>query len=582
MKQEKKQLSKGVWKLFFGFFVKARLNWWIIALLMALALGKSYLYLHLPGSTAGLLAGEFTKEALMQAIAYYLSTAVLMAIVSALTVLVKTKTVKKLRMDSWNKMMHTRALFYDTNNPQELMTAVTNDTPLLVDGVMNFFTNTLPGIYSVVGGLLIVRNYHPKLALITLITIPVYGISAFVFGRWQLRTTYSVRNEVGKLTGFLAERLRNLPLIKSFAKEADEAKSGRKAVDDLYKAEVNNTVCATTGNVFRQVSEVAITVTTVLVGAMLLRNEAIDLEAWLAFFLFVPMICSYVYSIEAHWISLKSMQGTMIRYSRILTAPSETNRSTKDQEDIPSEDLKLEHITFGYANREVLKDVSITIPKGKTTAIVGTCGSGKTTMLKLIERFYTPQKGSITVGGRNVEEFDITAWRNHLSYVQQDAGVFSGSIRSCLTYGLNRQHSEEDLRTACELAGLSDFIHSLPNGMDTDIAAWGSSLSGGQRQRLAIARELLCSAEVLILDEPTSALDADTAADVVDTIRQRFHEKTIVAATHELNFIASADQIVVLDAGKVVGQGTHHELMKNCPVYHNLVEEQSYQEVYAQ
>lgn len=240
-------------------------------------------------------------------------------------------------------------------------------------------------------------------------------------------------------------------------------------------------------------------------------------------------------------------------------------------------------VQFRYPGGQTALDhIDFSIPQGKTTAIVGVSGSGKTTLLKLLERLYTPEEGAVTVGGKNIGDLDLRAWRERISYVNQDAAVFSGTVRECLTYGVSRQVSDGEMEQAAKLSGIYDYIVGQAGGFDAPLAIWGSGLSGGQRQRLVIARELLKSADILLLDEPTSALDPESAQAVSDTFFTRFKGKTIVTVTHELNFIAGADQIVVMDQGRIVGRGIHRELMESCPVYRKLVEEQSYQEVFAQ
>ena len=252
-------------------------------------------------------------------------------------------------------------------------------------------------------------------------------------------------------------------------------------------------------------------------------------------------------------------------------------------DDIPQGDVALQEVSFRYCQGEpVLSGVTLTIPRGRTTAIVGVSGSGKTTILRLLERLYCPDQGAVTVGGQNLDELNLRAWRDKISYVTQDAATFSGTVRESMTYGVGRPVSDEELAQAAKLSGIYDYIMEQPGGFDAQMAIWGSAMSGGQRQRLVIARELLKDADVLLLDEPTSALDAETAAEVSDTIFSRFAGKTIVTVTHELNFIANADQIVVLKGGKVVDSGTHQALMERCAPYRELVEEQSYQEVFAQ
>ena len=169
-----------------------------------------------------------------------------------------------------------------------------------------------------------------------------------------------------------------------------------------------------------------------------------------------------------------------------------------------------------------------------------------------------------------------------MSYVNQDAELFSGTIREALTYGIHREVSDAELERATKLSDIYEYIQNKPGGFDAELAIWGSAMSGGQRQRMVIARELLKNADVLILDEPTSALDAETATAISDTFFNGFKGKTIITITHELNFISHADNIIVLKHGTVEGSGRHETLLEQCPTYRKLVEEQSYQEVFVQ
>ncbi len=379
----------------------------------------------------------------------------------------------------------------------------------------------------------------------------------------------------------IAGRIRNLPLIKSFATEKKEEEKGVAAAGELYKANVQFQYIQGVLVSYLFVTEAVGIVAAVIWGSMLLRNGEITLEAWLAFFLFVPMVNNVLRQFSALWTSVKELQGRAARMSGIMDAPQEEQNSSAPA-DIPAGDVAFRDVHFGYGESgEVLSGLSFTIPRGKATATVGVSGSGKTTILKLLERLYSPTSGSIQVGGKEIAGLNLHSWRDSISYVTQDAAVFSGTVRECLTYGLPRQFGDGELMEAAKLAGIDGYIAQQPGGLDAPLAIWGSGMSGGQRQRLVIARELLKGADILLLDEPTSALDAEAAAAVSDTFYTRFHGRTIVTVTHELNFIAGADKIIVLNQGKVEGQGSHEELMKSCESYRKLVEEQSYQEVFA-
>ena len=425
-----------------------------------------------------------------------------------------------------------------------------------------------------------VSSYNKKLLMVLLVMVPLYVVYAMVMGRWQEKMGRIIQVRTGGLTGFITERIRNLPLIKSFVTEQKEEEKGTAAAKELYKANMQYGYLQGVLTGFTQLTEAISVVIAVIWGSVLLRSGEVDLESWLAFFLFVPMGNSALRNLATMWGDFKAVQGRTARISALVDAPQEQGSASGS---IPAGDLSFQNVHFGYdENTKVLSGLDFNIPQGKATAIVGVSGSGKTTVLKLLERLYAPQSGTIRVGGTDISGLNLHDWREKISYVSQDAAVFSGTVRECLTYGLARQFRDEELTEAARLAGFDEYIARQSGGLDAELAIWGSGMSGGQRQRLVIARELLKGADILLLDEPTSALNAEAAAAVSDTFYTRFKGKTIVTVTHELNFIAGADKIIVLDQGRIVGQGSHGELMNSCERYRKLVEEQSYQEVFAQ
>ena len=236
--------------------------------------------------------------------------------------------------------------------------------------------------------------------------------------------------------------------------------------------------------------------------------------------------------------------------------------------------VSFRNVSFSYGEKQALKNVSFTVPAGSAVAIVGLTGSGKTTMLNLLERFYEAGEGKVMIGDRDVKELPLGQLRSRYSYVQQDTGVFGGSVREAMTYGIRRVLTDEEIITAAQNAGAWDFIQKLSGGLDAKITADGASLSGGQRQRLVLAREFLRNANVLLLDEPTSALDAKTAQTVKQTIFRLFRGKTMLMVTHDMTLVSDMDQIVVLHDGEVVGQGTYDQVLADCSLFREMVEAQ--------
>ena len=569
------------WRQFWQFLTHAKLSWGWIFLTLAVTIAYYSVVSKLPGSTAGLFSGNFSNAAIMGVVINYSSLLGLKVLVSVLMLLAEARSVRSVRQMIWKRMMDIENSYYDKNSASGLLSAVTSDTENTLSSFISMVV-TIPGLLTYLAQALPQINaYSPKLMFSVFVLIPVYILYAVFMGRWQYKVSSRIQMRIGGLTGYLAERIRNLTLIKAFVTEPQEEEKGLAASGKLYKANVEFAGANGVMVMYTMFTEAVGVLIAVLWGCKLLRDGEIDLTAWLAFFLYVPTINMVFRQLTNIWANLKEVQGRAARLGALITAPQE-QMNTEASPDIPTGDIVLDQVSFSYQEgTPLLEKVSVTIPAGKVTAIVGPTGSGKTTVLRLIERLYAPDKGSITVGGKDIRELNLSAWRSHLSYVTQGAELFSGTFRQALTYGIHRDVTEKELIEAARLADIYDFIAEKPGQFDAKLDIWGGAMSGGQRQRLVIARELLKNADVLILDEPTSALDAETAAALSDTFMTRFAGKTVITVTHELNYIASADQIIVLRAGKVEGIGAHQALMASCPTYRALVEEQSYQEVMA-
>lgn len=589
MSKEKASNNEGVqieqktsWKQFFNFFLKVKLSWPLIILAMIVSIAYYEVVAHVPGSTAKLFSGDFSRAALMGVLINYGSMLVLNVVISLISVYAQAKSLRSVRNTVWKRMMHVSTKYYTENDPSYLLSAITNDAKAAVESIITILTSFLPMMYYVVRSFTMVRGYSIKLMLSLFILIPIYILYGIFVGRWQCKTNKRIQTRIGGLTGYLTERLRNLNLIKAFSNEKVEEENGTNTVRRLYKAKLNSTYINTSVVGYVLLSDVIATVIAVMWGAALLRNQEITVEAWMAFFIFVPTINGQLRSIVMMWIQAKGMQGYAARLSSIMDAPQEMEKIVgTENAAFTNGNISFKNVSFAYGDKDVLKNINLTIPKGKSTAIIGLSGCGKTTMLSLMERFYEPKSGSITVGETPIQSFDIKDYRQRFAYVQQDAGIFSGTVRHVITYGVNHQVTDKEIEEAAKLTGIYDYISKLPDKFNTQMSLWGNSLSGGQRQRLVIARELIKNADILLFDEPTSALDASTTRELQDTILRVFKGKTIVTITHDLSLIASVDQIAVVNNGVVEACGTNSELMEKSQLYRELVEEQSYQEAFA-
>ncbi len=572
-----KPAEKGGWGQLFRFVFKTKFCWPLIALALIVGLTENKIALLIPDASGSVYAGDFSTQTVMALIKYAVLYALLLNASTLIQSLGSAVSTQNIRKDLWRRMMRMQAASGEAQSSDSLLTAITEDASIISSQFISFIVTAPSTIYFIFGSFSSVSGTSASLLWPMFAFIPVYIAYGLLMGRWQERTNFRIRSRVGGLTAFFSERLKNLDVIKAYTTEQQEEKNGGEVAQQLLKANMQNVYLGSVVTTYSTLCDVGCTILAIAVGSAALRSGEIDTEQWMSYFFMMPMVCGHMRQLVQMWIQFKGIKGYAMRAAQIVDAPAEQGGS-----EIASVagDITLKNVSFSYEGCKALDNVSVTIPSGKMTAIVGPTGSGKSTTLNLIERIYLPDSGSVTVGGRDVAAMDLESYRSKLAYVQQDAGMFSGTIRDAICYGIGRDVPQSELESAAAASGILADIQALPEGFDAKVAMWGESLSGGQRQKLVVARELLRNADVLLLDEATSALDAGTSSSLQNTLASHFAGKTIVTVTHDLRLIAKADQIVVMENGHVAGFGTHDRLMQSCPLYRELVEEQSYQEVY--
>lgn len=567
----------GDWRGFLQMIGKIGLPWLMILLAFAWEMGYSYVMLALPTTTAALMSGSLKTSALWDAVIYYIMYGVIGASDYFLAGVAANMAIRNARNKVWGGMLRIRTDYYDQHAPTALTSAVTNDLETAVKSLVNLIITLIPTLYYISAAIVMIGDYDALLMASVLVLLPVQYIYMVVVSRWMYRTQAGIYGRIGALTGYLAERVRNLSLIKYYSNEDEELKNGARACNDLYKANMKKVRvdCADTG--ISTGIELLQNLVAILFGVILLQQGRIDIPQWVAFFLFSSKINNRFTELIAKWQTLKTVQGVAARTAEIMAAPQEqTERDAREADGAVSRSaaspaVSFQSVSFSYGEKQALNNVTFTVPAGTATAIVGECGSGKSTLLNLLERFYETDCGQILLGGEDVKSISLSELRSRFSYVQQDAGVFSGTVREALTYGIRRPISDEELAEAAHGAGAWDFIQALPGGLNGWVAADGQSLSGGQRKRLVLAREFLRDADVLLLDEPTSALDAATARAVEAALFDMFRGKTILMVTHDMSLLDRMDQVVVLKDGQLAGHGTYASLLESCPLFQEMV-----------
>lgn len=573
MSKVKKEGHKGGgnWKDFFHVIRKMRLPWhWIIIAFLC-----NFLYnrvmLDLPTVTAGLMSGSTDSQALVEAVWFYVLFTLVLCGDVALRSPARHVAARNIRRVIWKKMLRIRMDYYDGHNPSDLMSTMTNDATTATEYLVEFLVGFLPTIYYVAAALQTISSYNVWLMVSVFLLLPLKLIYAVFVGRWQYRTQFGVFKEIGSLTAYLAERVRNLMLIKTYTNEERELKNGEKTSYGLFDAnmKVNKLNCVITA--LTTLLGMAQVMVVMVFGVLLLKRGDIDIQQWVAFYMFSGTLSTSFSNLIDYWMKLKSVQGAMARTAELLRAPEEEEKEGQGEGKSAGTEVRFDHVSFSYGDKEALRDVSFTIPEGSSAAVIGLCGSGKTTSLSLLEHFYEPQEGTVSLGGVPVADIPLQALRGRMGYVQQGADVFSGTVREALTYGLHREVPDEEIWEAARKTGFAEILEKWDAGLDTPVAPGGTSMSGGQRQKLVLTREFMRGADVLLFDEPTSALDAAAARMVQDTIFDTFPDQTKIIVTHDLSLIRRVDQIIVLDRGVLAGCGSYNDLYGKCGAFMELI-----------
>ncbi len=567
------EMKPAGWRALFRTIKNLRLPWVWIVIGLAINLVLSEVALKIPDTTVDLMSGQLNGSALATAVIYYVIYGLTTFLAVVGQVQAQSYAVRKARESVWGKMLGMKMEFFDSNDPSDLMSTITNDVSGAVTGFVNMIIYLIPSVYYVVKAMMKISDYHWILAISCFAMLPVKYFYAWFLGRKYQIKTAQLYGKIGSLTGFLADRITHLPLVKAYTNEEGEGENGKDACKKLYRAnmklvQLDNVTIAMSSTI-----DVAQKFVVVVVAVILLQKGEITLAMWLGFFLFSQNLFLYMDQIIDSWIRIKNVHGNFQRVIEIMDGDEE-------EKDLPERfpedgDIYFKNVSFTYpeGDEPALKNVTLSIKRGTSAAIIGMCGSGKTTTVSLLERLYTPSEGSIFIGDTDVKNVSLSEYRRGFSYVQQGADIFGGTLREALTYGIEREVSDEEIFSAAEKTGFDEYIGLCKCNLDSDVSCGGDSMSGGQVQRLVLTRELLRNGDIIIMDEPTSALDIKVSEKIQKVMDEVFADKTRILITHNLGFARKYDKIFVLKNGELVGEGTHDDsLIKNCDLYRMMYE----------
>jgi subfamily B ATP-binding cassette protein MsbA len=486
---------------------------------------------------------------------------------------VRNKVVRDIRSNIYSKILKLQLAFYSEERKGDIMSRVMGDVQEVENSIMSSLSMILKNPVTIIVLLGSMMFMSFKLTLFVLIVLPFAGGLIGRIGRSLKKSSKKGQEKMGDIVGVLEETLSGLRIIKAFNAESKMGHRFGKQLEDYRR--ISNTIMRRR-DLAHPVSELLGTVIIVMVvwfGGTLILNNTSDLSgaSFIAFIgIFYQIIQPAKDFSNAYFVVQRGI-AAIERIDKVLGAEI----TIEDRPDaIEKKDFKTgieyRNVSFSYSEKQVLKNVSVSIPKGKTVALVGQSGSGKTTFVDLLPRFYDVNQGGIYIDGQNIKDLKIADLRGLMGNVNQEAILFNDSIYNNITFGVDHEVSMAEVIEAAKVANAHDFIIETEHGYDTVIGDRGSKLSGGQRQRLSIARAILKNPPVLILDEATSALDTESERLVQDALERLMAHRTSVVIAHRLSTVRNADMICVFQEGEIVERGTHQELLANNSIYKKL------------
>jgi ATP-binding cassette, subfamily B, bacterial MsbA len=493
-------------------------------------------------------------------------------------VFLRNGVVRDLRNAVYKKTVDLPLSYFSEQKKGDIMSRVTNDVATLQYSMLPvlelIFREPLSIIFTVIMMLII----SAKLTLFVFIFIPLSGVIISRIGKSLKRKSDRVQKEQGAILSILEETLTGLRIIKGFNAEEKFNNKFEESSTRFYNF---SNKLLNRQNLASPTSEIlGIIVISILLwygGQLVLVEKSLDGASFMAYIGLAYNILVPAKAISRGLYNIKQGNAAAERIQEIIDTPN----PLKDKENAIikngfESEIVFDNISFKYENEYVLKDFSLTIPKGKTVALVGQSGSGKSTIANLITRFYDVNKGSILIDGIDIRDLTTSSLRSQLGIVTQDAILFNDSIKNNLKIGKDNA-TDEDVIEALKIANAWEFVKDLPNGIETNIGDSGNKLSGGQKQRLSIARAVLKSPPIMVLDEATSALDTESERLVQVALENMMKNRTSIVIAHRLSTIQNADEIVVLNKGEIVEKGKHTELIAKKGIYKKLVDMQSFE-----
>ena len=486
---------------------------------------------------------------------------------------VSERGMANVRTELYNRLITQSMDYFEGFRIGELTSRITADVEQLQTAFSVTLAEFIRQIFILIFGIAVLAYLMPRLFLVMLLVIPVVVVLAMIFGKYIKKLSKKRQDQLAKTNTIVEETLQNFNIVKAFVSESFESKRYSKSVGDMV--DISLSFAKVRGLFFAFIIFLLFGSILFILwqGAFMVQRGEMEAGSLLSFVIYTVMIGGAIASLGNLYTTIAAALGATERVKDMLARPMEVPIDDIETKLKIAGDIRFENVHFSYPSRndiEILKGINIHIPAGQQVALVGQSGGGKSTIVRLLMKFYDLNQGVIKVDGKPIESYDLRAFRNNIGFVPQEVILFGGTIRENLLYG-KPDASETELISAAKKANCWDFISSFPEGFDTVVGERGIKLSGGQKQRVAIARTILKDPSILLLDEATSSLDAESERVVQEAMDNLMEGRTSIIIAHRLATIKNVDKIYVLDGGYIAEHGTHEQLtQKEEGVYKNL------------
>jgi ATP-binding cassette subfamily B protein len=521
------------------------------------------LYYMLAG--AGALLGLYIIKALLNYVLQYWGH------------LVGVRIQADLRSELFNHLQKLPFSYFDDNKTGVIMSRMTNDlfeiSELAHHGPENLFLS----LVTITGAFIMLAFINLWLTLITFVCVPLVVVTAAFMRRRMIKTFARVRVVQGEINADIESAVSGIRVSRAYGAQEHEREKFERGNAEFVKAKSGQ--YKVMGEFFSSMNFFMdfLYFTVILSGGLFFYYDFIDVGEFAAFVLYIITLITPIRTLTTIYEQIQEGMTGFKRFCEITDIPAETEKPDAIVPDTLKGEIVFENVSFAYKNDGeencVIKNFSMKIPAGRTVALVGPSGGGKTTICHLIPRFYEIDGGKITIDGYDLRDLDRAALRRNIGVVQQDVFLFNGTIRENIAYG-NFGASDEEIEAAAKKANIHDYVASLPDGYGTQVGERGVKLSGGQKQRVSIARAFLKNPPILILDEATSALDNATEMQIQSALHKLSAGRTALVVAHRLSTIKNADEIIVVTADGIEERGTHEELIAKGGAYRELYEYQ--------